>query len=96
MTKEDFNELVTVKDLNDLHRRIIQDVKEILIGRIPQKEFYSPREFSKATGVKYSTVLYKCLIGRLAARQDQPGSNWHIKASEIERYKKEASDFDTE
>ena len=96
MTKEDLNSIVTIKDLDDLYRRIIQDVKKIIIGRIPQKEFYSPIEFSKATGMKYSTVLYKCMIGSLAARQDCPGSNWYIKASEIERYKKEASDFDAD
>ena len=77
----------------DMNTKI--SVLVIIIGQIPQQECYTPIEFAKLTGIKYSTVVYKCKIGRLAARQGGPGCSWHIKASEIERLKKEASDFDT-
>lgn len=56
-----------------------------------QKEFYSPKEFSFITGIKYSTVVYRCANGKLRARQETPKSSWQIFAAEIERYKEESN-----
>lgn len=56
-----------------------------------QKQFYSPKEFSHITGIKYSTVVYRCAIGKLKARQETPKSSWQIFATEVERYKEEAN-----
>lgn len=57
-----------------------------------KKEFYSPKQFSFQTGVPYSTVVYRCNMGLIKARQDSPKGSWQIVATELDRYKKEASD----
>lgn len=73
MNKEDLNQIVTLKDLEVLHQRIVNDVKGLLNDkRNPKKEFYTPKEFSYVTGMKYSTVVYRCNTGTLKARQDSP------------------------
>lgn len=91
MTKEEFNQIATVKDLESFHQRIVNDVKELLSDKNKnQKEFYSPKEFSYVTGMKYSTVVYRCKIGKLKARQDGTGCSWQIFASELDRFKKES------
>lgn len=56
-----------------------------------KKEFYTPKEFAHVTGIKYSTVVYRCATGKLKARQETPKSSWQIFASEVERYKVEAN-----
>jgi hypothetical protein len=56
-----------------------------------QKEFYSPKEFSFVTGIKYSTVVYRCATGKLKARQETPKSSWQIFATELDRYKEESN-----
>lgn len=91
MTKEEFSQIATVKDLEVFHERIINDVKGILLNKnAPQ--FYSPKEFSAKTGMKYSTVVYNCKMGKLQARQNSPSSSWQIYASEIDRFRQEASE----
>ena len=60
-------------------------------GNQLQKEFLSPKEFSFITGVKYSTVVYRCTTGKLKARQETPKSSWQIFATEVERYREEAN-----
>lgn len=91
MTKEEMNQLATVKDLEAFHHRIVNDVKGLLFDKKnPQKEFYTPKEFSHITGMKYSTVVYRCKVGKLKARQDNPSCSWQIYASEIDRFKNEA------
>ena len=57
-----------------------------------QKKFFSPKEFSHSTGMPYSTVVYRCKVGKLKARQDEEGCSWQIDSSELERYKSEAND----
>lgn len=57
-----------------------------------QKEFYSPKEFSHITGIPYSTVVYRCNVGKLKARQDDTNCSWQIFASEIDRYTTEANE----
>lgn len=56
-----------------------------------EKQFYSPKEFSFITGIKYSTVVYRCATGKLMARQETPKSSWQIFATEVERYKEESN-----
>ena len=57
---------------------------------LKNKEFYTPKEFSDLTGIKYSTVIYRCKNGRLKSRQDTPCSSWQIDAKELDRYREEA------
>ena len=91
MTKDDLSQIVTLRDLEAFHQRIVSDVKGLLNDKKnPQKEFYTPKEFSYATGMKYSTVVYRCKVGTLKARQDNPNCSWQIYATEIERLKMEA------
>lgn len=91
MNKEDLSQIVTLKDLENFHQRIVSDVKGLLNDKKnPQKEFYTPKEFSYVTGMKYSTVVYRCKVGTLKARQDNPNCSWQIYASEIDRLKAEA------
>jgi len=85
-----FEDLATKFDLTEMEKRIFTRLKDILNGKSDAKEFYSPKEFGKITGLKYSTIAYKCLVGKLKARQDAPGCSWQIYASEIERLKDEA------
>lgn len=91
MTKEDYNQIATVRDLESVYHRIVNDVKGLLDKKNSTKEFYSPKEFSTITGIKYSTVVYRCKVRRLRARQDSPKCSWQIYASEIERFKEEAN-----
>lgn len=56
------------------------------------KEFCSPKEFSHSTGIPYSTVVYRCKVGKLKARQEDPNCAWLIFSSEIDRYITEAND----
>lgn len=83
--------------VGELEIIISETVKNNLIQQssslpIIQKEFYSPKEFSHKTGIPYSTVIYRCKFGKLKARQDDHNCSWQIFASELERYKDEASE----
>ncbi len=49
-----------------------------------KKEYYTLYEFIRATGMKYSTAVYKCATGKLKVFQDKQNS-WLIHGSEIER-----------
>ena len=92
MTKVEYNQIVTVEDLESFRIRIINELKCLLLDiKDSAKEFYSPKEFSYATGIKYSTVVNYCKVGKLKARQDSPKCSWQIFSSEIERYKYEAT-----
>ena len=88
MNKED---IVTVKDLETLRQGIFNDVKDLLDKKKSPKEFYSPKEFAAATGIKYSTVVYRCKVGKLKATQENINCSWLIDASEVERLKEEAN-----
>lgn len=91
MTKEELNKLVTIEDLDSFGKKLIAEMKNILHSR-EGKEFYSPKEFGHKTGVKYSTVIYWCKVGRLKARQNYPGCAWLIYRTEMERYIQEANE----
>lgn len=79
--------------VEELERLIGSAMKNISLSSNSQlqKEFLSPKEFSHITGVKYSTVVYRCNNGKLKARQETPKSSWQIFATEVERYKEEAN-----
>ena len=90
MKASDLGELITRQDLEHFYDRLIHDLSKILADSQNHKEFYSPKEFSDLTGLKYSTVIHYCNTGRLKARQDRPKGAWTIPASEMERYTDEA------
>ncbi|MFL5765770.1 MAG: hypothetical protein ACJ77K_17620 [Bacteroidia bacterium] len=86
---------LTIKDFEALISKTVQSIlKDQDTKHNPhiKKEFYSPKEFSHATGIPYSTVVYRCKLGKLKARQDDPNCSWQIFASELDRYKEEAND----
>jgi hypothetical protein len=86
-------ELTTKQDLILLEKKLLVAITDIIYKKIyPSKAFYSPKEFSAQTGMKYSTVIYKAKMGKLKARQDDPNCSWQISAEEIERYFTEASE----
>ena len=89
MTKDELNQIATVGDLEKFYQRILKEIEKLVSGQILQKDYYTPKEFARIAGEKYSTVIYKCKMGRLKARQDGVGCNWQIFSSEIERYKSE-------
>lgn len=81
---------LTVGELEKLIGAAVKNINSST-GNQLQKEFLTPKEFSFITGVKYSTVVYRCSIGKLKARQETPKSSWQIFATEVERYKEEAN-----
>lgn len=83
------NDLATLKDLEELRKGLIKDIRELIIqNRTPKKEFISPKEYSLATGTPYSTVIYRITTGQLAAHQEDIGCSWKILSSEIDKLKK--------
>lgn len=81
---------LTVAELEKLIGAAMKNLNSSGISQL-QKEFLSPKEFSFITGVKYSTVVYRCTTGKLKARQESAKSSWQIFATEVERYKEEAN-----
>lgn len=93
MRKQELESIPTIGDLDLLKNQLLAEIKALVLNRVyPQKTFYSPKEFSAQTGIPYSTVIYKCKMGKIQARQDDPNCGWQISADEIERFKKEASE----
>ena len=91
MTKEELNQLITVGDLERFRKNLIADFDGLLKFK-NRKEFYSPKEFGHKTGMKYSTIIYRCKVGKLKARQDGPNCSWLIDSSEMDRLHQEASE----
>ncbi len=89
MQKEDLNNLVTVADLNSFSEKIINEIHRL--SEKDKPEFYTPNQFSKITGMPYTTVVHYCKNNLLKARQEFKGGSWQIYASEINRFKEEAS-----
>ncbi|MBK7666692.1 MAG: hypothetical protein IPJ32_04685 [Sphingobacteriaceae bacterium] len=93
MNKDDLTQLVTHKDLETFRLNFLSDIKEIINPLTnPKKLFYSPKEFAHATGMKYSTVIYRCKVGKLKSRQDGASCSWQISASELDRFNNEANE----
>lgn len=91
MTKEELNQLVTIGDLENFGSKLIVEIKKVFGKHDVKKEFYSPKEFSHVTGIKYSTVVYRCKVGKLKARQDDPNCAWSIHKSELDRFIQEVN-----
>ena len=73
--------------------RLKEDIIGFFLSLIkPHKEFYTPKEFAFKTGLKYSTIIYKCSTGKLKATQDSPNCTWLIFASELERFRNQAEE----
>lgn len=89
MQKEDLNNLVTVSDLHSFSEKIISEIHRI--SEKDKPEFYTPSQFSKKTGMPYTTVIHYCKNNHLKSRQEHKGSAWLIYASEIDRLKQEAN-----
>ena len=93
MKKKDLDELVTIGDLE----KGINELRGLILSAInPQKDFLTPKEFSARTGMTYSTVVYKCTMGKLKAHQESPNSGWFIVATEIDRIRKGAEENNIE
>ena len=91
MNVEELSQVATVKDLQKFQESILDGVKVLLYDKHTLgKEFFSPKEFSHLSGIKYSTVVYRCKVGKLKARQDDPNCSWQIDVCELERFKNEA------
>jgi hypothetical protein len=89
MYKDDLNQLVTKQDLENFKI----ELSGILLAKInPLKEFYTAKEFAHKTGLKYSTIIYKCTIGKIKAFQESPNCTWLIYATEIDRFIKQANE----
>ena len=88
MTKNDLNNLVTVADLNNFSDAIIGEIHKLATKGQP--EFYTPVQFSKITGMPYTTIIHYCKTNSIRARQRSKGSPWQILASEVNRFTEEA------
>ncbi len=86
MNVKELNELVTKQDLVEVKAELTS-IRLILYKINQEKEFYTTKEFAKITGIPYSTVVYKCSMGKLKAHQETENGSWLIIASEIERLK---------
>lgn len=86
---------LTVGELEELFVNAVKmsltDLTRLRQG-VKSKQFYSPKEFSHLSGIPYSTVVYRCNVGKLKARQDDSGCSWQICASELERFILEAKE----
>jgi len=80
MTKDDLNRIVTIEYLERFYWRIKEDI--LLLVNQNKKEFHTPKEFSKKTGVPYTTIINHCKTRRLKARQDFYGGSWLMVISE--------------
>jgi len=89
MRKDDLNNLVTISDLNQFSEKILIEIHRLTDRDKP--EFYTPNQFSKITGMPYTTIIHYCKNRMLKARQEFKGGSWQIYASEIDRLKKEAN-----
>ena len=92
MTRDELNQLATVGDLESLYNRIVNDLRDIISKSANNKEFFTPREFSQTTGMKYSTIIHYCNTGQLKARQERSRGAWQIHSSELKRFMYEAED----
>ena len=90
MTKEELGQIVTKNDLLEMEGSLIIQIKKI-VSEKDRKKFYTPKEFERETGMKYSTIIYYCSSGKLKARQDGKRGSWTIEGSELDRYIDEAN-----
>lgn len=89
MRKEDLNNIVTIEDLIKFKNELLSDFR-LMLSRDSYKEFYTPKEFSDVTGLKYDTVLKRCREGTLPAHQPYKNGSWLIPREEIDKIKEGA------
>ncbi len=83
------DEIITVAHLEQFKQELLDSLREMLqVKELPA--FLTPKEFAEETGLKYSTVVYYCSIGKLAATQSTKGGKLLIPGSELVRLKEEA------
>ena len=82
---------LTVGEFEKLISSAMKNLSGSSVNNQLQKQFYSPKEFSFITGIKYSTVVYRCATGKLKARQETAKSSWQIFVTEVDRYKEESN-----
>lgn len=88
MTREELNRLVTIEDLEKLYQRIKTELLSLI--NKDKKEFYTPKEFARKTGLPYTTIIHYCNTGKLKARQATAGGAWLIHRTEIDRFIEDA------
>ena len=54
------------------------------------KKFFSIKEFSRLTGIPFSTIVHLSAAGKIKGRISAHNRPWEIYASELDRYKSEA------
>lgn len=92
----DPNAPATKGDLLEMQRNLEQLLLQRLdtigskVDHIPEKKFYTIKEFAHIMGQGYSAVQKLCYTGQIKASQIKPGGKWSIHASELDRMKKEA------
>jgi excisionase family DNA binding protein len=89
MKIEDLSNIVTVGDLEKFKNELFSKLN-ILHSKDGHKEFYTPKEFSEITGLKYDTVLKRCREGTLPAHQPYKNGSWLIPSEEIDKIKEGA------
>jgi hypothetical protein len=89
MNKDDLNQLVTKKDLEELKFELCKILSPLIK---PVEEFYSVKEFAQKTGQKAGSVSHQCRTGKIKATQRAPNCAWLIYQSELEGLIKSAND----
>lgn len=86
MRIEDLSNIVTVNDLEKFRTELLSDIGR-LISKESHKEFYTPKEFSDVTGLKYDSVLKRCREGSLPAHHPYKNGSWLIPREEVDKIK---------
>lgn len=88
----DPNAPATKGDLLEMQRQLKQLQEAILakVELLPQKKYYTVKEFAHITGQGRAAVQKLCYSGEIKATQLKRGGTWSIHASELDRMKKEA------
>lgn len=92
MTPDDLQQLVTKADLEKLKSDIFDEL-EMFLNQKDSKEFYTPKQFSEITGLKYDVVLKRCREGTLPAHQPYKNGSWLIPGEVLIKMKKSAFEF---
>lgn len=76
--------------IDQLEKKIINDIFQDILKRLPEKKTYDIAQFCEITGLDSDTVTRYCNEGYLEATQLSKRGKWIIKASEIDRITNEA------
>jgi len=70
----------------------MQDIRHIVSTK-STREFYTPREFTDITGLKYDLALKRCREGIIPAHQPYKNGSWLIPGEELAKIKASAYEF---